>query len=52
MKVYVCSKCGWEYDPASGDPEGGIVPETEFDELPDDWGCSVCGLDKTAFVEE
>ncbi|MGL4519970.1 MAG: rubredoxin [Phocaeicola sp.] len=52
MKVYVCKKCGWEYDPVAGDPEGGILPGTEFDELPEDWGCPTCGLDKRAFIAE
>ncbi len=26
MKKYVCTVCGWVYDPAEGDPEGGIAP--------------------------
>lgn len=24
MEKYVCDVCGWEYDPAVGDPENGI----------------------------
>ena len=27
MEKYVCV-CGWEYDPAVGDPDGGIAPGT------------------------
>lgn len=27
MKKYKCSVCDWVYDPAVGDPEGGIAPE-------------------------
>ena len=34
---YVCSVCGYEYDPAENDN----VP---FDQLPDDWTCPVCGV--------
>lgn len=26
MKKYVCTVCDWVYDPAKGDPEGGILP--------------------------
>ena len=25
---YECLRCGWIYDPAEGDPEGGIAPGT------------------------
>ena len=25
-KIYVCGACGYEYDPAVGDPENGIAP--------------------------
>lgn len=40
MKKYVCTVCGWVYDPAEGDPEGGIAPGTAFEDIPDD--CSSC----------
>lgn len=26
MKKYVCEPCGYEYDPAVGDPDNGIAP--------------------------
>ena len=32
---YVCSVCGYEYDPAKGDPEHGIEPGTAFEDLPE-----------------
>ncbi|WP_314970302.1 rubredoxin, partial [Phocaeicola abscessus] len=25
MKKYVCTVCGWVYDPAVGDPDNGIA---------------------------
>lgn len=28
MKKYRCQVCDWIYDPAVGDPEGGIKPGT------------------------
>ena len=48
---YVCV-CGYEYDPAVGDPDGGIAPGTPFEDIPDDWVCPVCGLGKDAFSPE
>ncbi|TDP56457.1 acyl-CoA dehydrogenase family protein [Aminicella lysinilytica] len=48
---YVCNGCGYEYDPAVGDPENGIAPGTTFENLPDEWVCPICGESKAAFVE-
>lgn len=50
MKKYECP-CGYVYDPAEGDPDGGIAPGTAFEDIPDDWVCPVCGLGKDAFTE-
>jgi rubredoxin len=47
---YVCEVCGWEYDPAEGDSEGGIAPGTAFADLPADWACPVCGAGKDQFT--
>lgn len=49
MEKYVCTVCGWVYDPAIGDPENGIEPGTPFADLPDDWVCPECGLGKEVF---
>ena len=46
---YVCP-CGYEYDPAKGDPDSGIAPGTPFEAIPDDWVCPVCGLGKSEFA--
>jgi len=48
---YVCDVCGWEYDEAVGYEEGGIAPGTPFDELPEDFECPLCGVDKSNFSE-
>jgi rubredoxin-NAD+ reductase len=48
---YVCDVCGWEYDEALGDPDNGIEPGTKFEDLPDDFVCPVCGVDKESFSE-
>lgn len=49
MDKYVCTICGYEYDPAVGDPDGGIAPGTAFEDIPDDWVCPVCGVGKDSF---
>ena len=46
---YVCSVCGYVYDPAKGDPDNGIAPGTKFEDLPESWTCPVCGADKSKF---
>ncbi|MCU0851112.1 MAG: flavin reductase [Candidatus Thermoplasmatota archaeon] len=52
MDKYVCTVCGYVYDPAKGDPETGIAPETKFEDLPDDWVCPICGAGKEAFEKQ
>jgi flavin reductase (DIM6/NTAB) family NADH-FMN oxidoreductase RutF/rubredoxin len=52
MKKYKCSVCGYIYDPAKGDADGGIPPGTPFEKLPDDWTCPVCGASKDQFEPE
>ena len=49
MDKYRCTVCGYIYDPETGDPDGGIAPDTPFDELPDSWVCPVCGATKDEF---
>ncbi|MDR2075468.1 MAG: rubredoxin [Desulfovibrio sp.] len=49
MKKHVCSLCGYVYDPAQGDPDGGIAPGTAFNSLPGSWVCPVCGASKADF---
>ena len=52
MDKYVCDVCGYVYDPAEGDPDNGVNPETAFKDLPDDWECPVCGAGKDQFSKE
>lgn len=49
MIKYQCTICGYIYDPAEGDPDGGIDPGTPFEDIPDDWICPVCGVSKEDF---
>ena len=46
---YVCDACGYVYDPANGDTANGIDPGTEFADLPADWVCPECGVEKDMF---
>lgn len=46
---YVCTLCGYVYDPEKGDPYSEIPPNTPFSKLPDDWECPLCGAGKDEF---
>ncbi len=52
MRKYVCKVCGYVYDPAEGDPEGGVAPGVDFMDLDEDWVCPVCGAPKEKFDPE
>lgn len=47
---YICPFCGLIYDPALGLPEDGLAPGTAFEDIPDDWRCTDCGVEKASFV--
>ncbi|MTI96861.1 MAG: rubredoxin [Firmicutes bacterium] len=49
MKKWRCTVCEYIYDPAVG--EGDIPAGTAFEDLPDDWVCPECGVDKDFFEE-
>ncbi len=49
---YICGGCGYEYNPANGDIENGIMPGTLYDNLPEDWVCPECGEGKDQFIKE
>jgi rubredoxin len=46
---YSCTVCSYIYDPAKGDPDGGIPPGTPFERIPDDWVCPICNVPKKMF---
>jgi rubredoxin len=52
MARYVCSVCGYVYDPEQGDPDNGVAPGTKFEDVPEDWECPVCGAAKAEFEKE
>ncbi|NLD81025.1 MAG: High molecular weight rubredoxin [Deltaproteobacteria bacterium ADurb.Bin151] len=49
---YVCSVCGYVYDPEKGDPDNGVVPGTSFEDIPDSWTCPICTAEKSQFEKE
>ena len=49
MPKYKCTVCGYIYDPALGAPDDNIAPGTPFTEIPDDWVCPICGVNKSEF---
>ncbi|MTH61540.1 rubredoxin [Paracoccus litorisediminis] len=48
-RVWECILCGWIYDEAEGDPDGGVAPGTRWEEIPADWLCPECGAKKADF---
>jgi len=49
MEKYKCTVCGYIYDPAKGDEDGGVSPGTPFAKVPDSWVCPACGAPKDMF---
>ncbi len=46
---YICTQCGYVYDPSHGDPMNNIPPGVAFEDLPDEWVCPMCYASKGAF---
>ncbi len=46
---YICRVCGLIYDEAQGDADSGLAPGTRFADIPEDWGCPLCGVGKADF---
>lgn len=51
MSVYVCELCGYEYRSEAGDPENGVPAGTDFEDIPADWVCPLCGASKDDFEQ-
>ena len=52
MDRYVCTICGYVYDPEHGDPDNDVDAGTKWEDVPDDWECPVCGASKDDFEKE
>lgn len=46
---YVCGVCKYIYNPKTGNEKAGIKPGTNFEDLPENWVCPVCGESKDVF---
>jgi rubredoxin len=51
MEKYICTVCGYIYDPADGEPGNGVAPGTDFEDIHEDWVCPICGVGKDEFEE-
>ena len=52
MDKYVCTVCGWVYDPQSGDHANDVAAGTAFEDRPEDLLCAICGVGKDQFEKE
>lgn len=46
---WVCTRCGYIYDPSTGDAAHGISAGVAFEALPEGWRCPICYATKEAF---
>lgn len=49
--MYQCqtANCGCIYNPDKGDKRRKVKKETQFEDLPENWKCPVCGASCKAF---
>jgi len=47
---FACDYCSYVYDPDLGDPENGVAPGTDWEDVPEDWLCPLCGVGKENFT--
>jgi rubredoxin len=52
MAKYECTVCGYVYDEEAGDLDNDIEPGTNWEDLPNDWVCPVCGASKDQFEKQ
>ena len=52
MEKYVCTVCGYVYDPETGEPDSGVAPGTKWEDVPEDFLCPLCGVGKDMFEQE
>ena len=48
---YVCTVCGYEYDEEVGAPDSGVAAGTKWEDVPEDFVCPLCGVDKSMFEQ-
>ncbi len=48
---YECRSCGYVYEPDKGDSGQNIPAGTNFEDLPSQWRCPVCGARRNVFTD-
>ncbi len=48
--MYKCNLCGWEYNEQEGCSDCQIASGTQWDDIPDDFVCPLCGASKSMFA--
>jgi rubredoxin len=48
-KKYQCEVCDHIYDEAEGDADSGIAAGTRWKDVPEDWRCPECGVEKSEY---
>ena len=46
---YICTCCGYIYDPEKGDPLNEVAPGVQFEDLPATWVCPLCYATQDSF---
>jgi rubredoxin len=46
---YICTCCGYVYDPEQGDALNNVLPGTDFANLPPEWVCPLCYAERDQF---
>lgn len=47
---YICDICTWVYKEAQGVANQGVRAGTKWEDIPDNFLCPVCGVDKDQFT--
>jgi len=50
MGEHLCAVCGFLYDQTQGYFEAQLAPQTEFEDLPENWVCPICGVGPDMFI--
>jgi len=49
MEKWACTVCGYVYIPEVGHPNSNIPKGTKWEDIPENWICPVCGVNKDKF---
>ena len=49
MDKFECTACGFVFDVKIENPEFGLEPPYDFENLTEDWVCPICGASKSEF---